>query len=108
MQAASAAISLLGFELDLIWNRVLTCMHWRSAARSGGAILGLAGVGSWASEREGVVVARSLRSKRERERDRERERERERATGAITTARKKTKGNGVNPAPGRPIYRGVH
>jgi hypothetical protein len=71
-------------------------MHRRSAARSGGASSGLARIGSWASERESVAVARSLWSKIER------------ATGATTTARKKMKRNGVNPAPGRPIYRGVH
>jgi hypothetical protein len=61
---------------------------------SDGASSGLAGVGSWTSGCKGVAVARSLQSKRQR------------ATGATATARKKTKGNGVNPAPGRPIYRG--
>jgi hypothetical protein len=73
MQAASTAISLLGFELDLIWHRFLMHMHRRIEAQSGGASSGLAGVGSWASEREGVVVARPLWSKKERKR-RERQR----------------------------------
>jgi hypothetical protein len=44
-------------------------MRWRSAARSGGASSGLAGVGSWTSGRKGVADARSLRSKRGRESD---------------------------------------
>jgi hypothetical protein len=34
------------------------------------------------------------------------EQERKRATGATATAKKKTKGNGVNTASGCPIYRG--
>jgi hypothetical protein len=51
IQAASTAISLLGFELDLIWHRVLMRMPRKSAAWSGGATSGLAGVGSWMSGR---------------------------------------------------------
>jgi hypothetical protein len=50
-----------------------------------------------------------MAQEREREREREREIERERESDSSKSkrdARKKTKGNGVNPAPGRPIYRG--
>jgi hypothetical protein len=65
MHAASASISLLGLELDLIWHRVLMHMHRRSAMQSGSASLVLAGVKSWTSRREGTMVAISLQCKRE-------------------------------------------
>jgi hypothetical protein len=45
MEAASAAISPLGFAMDLMLHRVLTRMRKRSAARSGGASTLMAGLG---------------------------------------------------------------
>jgi hypothetical protein len=51
MQAASAAISPLGFVLDLILQRVLTRMCERSAVRSGGAITWLVGARGWTGVR---------------------------------------------------------
>jgi hypothetical protein len=59
MQAASAAISLVGFGLDLMWHKDLTRMRWRNVARSGGTSLGLAGGGSWESRCGSTAVARS-------------------------------------------------
>jgi hypothetical protein len=82
--------------LDLILQKVFTRMRKRSTARSGGASTSLAGVGSWTSGRGSKAVARSLRRMRERESDR---------SGSDSNGRK-TKGNEVNPASGRPIYRG--
>jgi hypothetical protein len=37
MQAVFSTISRLGFAVDLIWHRDLTCICRRSTARSGGA-----------------------------------------------------------------------
>jgi hypothetical protein len=51
---------------------------------------------NWTGGRKGTAVTRSLWRKREKESNNS-ESERD--------ARKKTKGNGVNPTPGRPIYR---
>jgi hypothetical protein len=96
MQAASAAISPLGLELDLIWHKVLTRMRERSTTRSGGASTSLTEVGSWTGGHGSKAVTRSLRRARERESD---------GSGSDIDGRK-TKGNGVNLAPGRPIYRG--
>jgi hypothetical protein len=100
MEAPSVAISPLGFDLDLMWHGVLMRIRWRSTAWSDGARSGLAGVGT------GRAGARERRSQ-DRYDARERERERESDSSEIERdARTKTKGNGVNPAPGRPIYRG--
>jgi hypothetical protein len=60
MQAASTAISLLGFELDLKWHRHLMRIRWRNTARSGGASASLAGGGRWARRCGSTAVARSL------------------------------------------------
>jgi hypothetical protein len=60
MQVTSAAILLLGFAVDLMWQRVLTRMRWRCTARSGGASTSLAGGGGWAHRRGSTAVARSL------------------------------------------------
>jgi hypothetical protein len=60
MQDASAAISLLGFAVDLMWQRVLMRMRWRSMAWSGGASTSLAGGGEWARGCGSTAVARSL------------------------------------------------
>jgi hypothetical protein len=64
MQVVSAAISGLGFAVDLMWHRDLTRICWRRTARSGGTTTGLAGEGSWARGRGSKAVARSLWSKR--------------------------------------------
>jgi hypothetical protein len=90
MEAPSAAISPLGLVLDLMWHNIFTRMHRRRTTRSGGASTCLAGAGGWTDGCGSKAVARSVRRTQERERKR----------------RRKTKGNGVNPAPGRPIYRG--
>jgi hypothetical protein len=37
MQAVSSSISRLGFAVDLIWHKDLTCICRRSTTRSGGA-----------------------------------------------------------------------
>jgi hypothetical protein len=47
MEAASAAISSLGFVLDLMLHRVLMRMRKKSVTRSGGASAWLAGAGGW-------------------------------------------------------------
>jgi hypothetical protein len=97
MQAASAAISLL-FAVDLMWQRVLMRMNWRSTAGSGGASTSLAGGGGWARGRgknDSCKVAVAQRKAR--------------AKGAMATgARGENEGNGVNPAPAHSIYRGIH
>jgi hypothetical protein len=81
-----------------MWHKVLTRMRQMSTAWSGGASTSLSGVGSWMGGRGSKAVARSLRHTRERESNR---------SGNDSDGRK-TKGNGVNLAPGLPIYRGVH
>jgi hypothetical protein len=73
-------------------------MCQRSTAQSGSASTCLAGAGGWTGGRGSKAVARSLRRARERESD---------GRGSNSDGRK-TKGDGVNPASGRPIYRGVH
>jgi hypothetical protein len=70
MQAASADISALGFELDLMWHRVLTRMRRRSTTRSVGASVSLAEDGSWTGGRGSTAVASLLRRVRGRERRR--------------------------------------
>jgi hypothetical protein len=60
MQAASAAISLLGFRVDLMWQSVLVRMRWRSTAGSGGSSTSLAGGGGWVRGRRRTASARSL------------------------------------------------
>jgi hypothetical protein len=57
MQAASAAISLLGFVVDLMWQSVLVRMRWRSTVGSGGASTSLAG-GGWACGSGRIAAAR--------------------------------------------------
>jgi hypothetical protein len=54
MEAASASILPLGFVLDLMLQRVLTCMRKRSAVQSGGASTWLAGVGGWTGAHSGA------------------------------------------------------
>jgi hypothetical protein len=93
MQAASAAISLVGFGLDLMWHKDLTRMRWRNVARSGGASSGLAGGRSWESRCGSTAVARSAAAW-----------ERESDGGRV----EEDEGNEVNPAPAHYIYRGVH
>jgi hypothetical protein len=96
MEATSAAISPLGFVLDLMLQRVLTCMRKRSTVQSGGASTWLAGVGGWTGARSGA------------------RRSQESCGGGkameveVTATRGRRKGNGVNPSSGRLIYRGVH
>jgi hypothetical protein len=98
MQGASTAISLLGFAVDLMWQRVLMRMRLRSTAGSGGADTSLAGGGGWAQgrgkngDRKVVVAQRKARA----------------TEAKATGARGEDEGNGVNPAPAHSIYRGVH
>jgi hypothetical protein len=61
MQAASTAISPLGFELDLMLHKILTRMRKRSTVWSGGASTCLAGAGAWMGARGRKTVARELR-----------------------------------------------
>jgi hypothetical protein len=60
MQAASAAISLLGVAVDLMWQSVLVRMRWRSTAGSDGASTSLAGGEGWVRARGRTAAARSL------------------------------------------------
>jgi hypothetical protein len=88
METVSTAISPLGFALDQMVQRVLTCMN---AARSGGASAWLAGAGG------GMGVRAGARRSQDRGNDAAAE---VRATGG------RRRVNGVNPDSGRPIYRG--
>jgi hypothetical protein len=54
MEATSAAISPLGFVLDLMLQRVLTRMCKRSAMRSGGTNTWLVGAGGWTGTHPGA------------------------------------------------------
>jgi hypothetical protein len=54
MEASSAAISSLGFVLDLTLQRVLTCMRKRSAMRNGDASTWLAEARGWMGTRPGA------------------------------------------------------
>jgi hypothetical protein len=94
MEAASTAISPLGFGLDLMLHKVLTRMRKRSATWGGGASTWLAGLGGRMGARVG---ARRLQESYGGGKATAVE---VRATGG------RRKGNGVNPASGRLIYRG--
>jgi hypothetical protein len=88
MQAASATISSLGFELDLMWHRDLTRMRRRNTARSGSASVSSAAGGSWASGHRSTAVARFTAA---------RERERESDRSDSDRDGRKTKGMGSTP-----------
>jgi hypothetical protein len=96
MEAASAAISPLGFVLDLMLHRILTRMRKRSAARSAGASTWLAGARGWMNAHAEARRSQDCYG----------------GTKAIAVKAKEMRGrrkmSGVNPALGRPIYRGVH
>jgi hypothetical protein len=64
MQVVSAAISGLGFALNLMWHKNFTRICWRRTARSGGTSTGIAGEGCWAHGRGSKAVARLLWSKK--------------------------------------------
>jgi hypothetical protein len=91
MEAASAVISLLRLVLGLMLQRVLTRMRKRSATRSGSASTWLAGARGWTGARVGTRWSEDRRTATEAE---------------ATAAGGRRKGNGVNPASGRLIYRG--
>jgi hypothetical protein len=94
MEAASAAISPLGFVLDVMLLRVLMSMRKRSEVWSGGARTWLAGVGGWMDVRVGARRSQDCYG----------------GTKAIAVKVKEMRGrrkrNGVNPASSCPIYRG--
>jgi hypothetical protein len=75
-------------------------MHKKSTTRSNGASTSLGGAGGWTDGRRSETVARSLQRG-------ERERERDCCGRGSDSDERKTNGNGVNAASGRPIYRGV-
>jgi hypothetical protein len=96
MEVASAAISPLGFVLDLMLHRVLTRMRKRTAVRDGG-------VSAWLAGLRGRMRARSRARWSQDRCGREKAMEVE-----ATATRGRRKGNGIKPALGHPIYRGVH
>jgi hypothetical protein len=96
MEAASTAIPPLGLVLDLILHKVLMRMCKRSTGRSGGAVTCLAGARGWMRVGAG---ARLSQDRYGGEKVMEVE---------VTAMGGRQKWNRVNPALGRPIYRGVH
>jgi hypothetical protein len=92
-EAASAAISPLGFVLDLTLHRFLTHMRKRSAARSGGASTWLDEAGGWMDAHAGARRSQDCYGVMK-------------AIAVKVKVRGRRKRNGVNPASGRPIYRG--
>jgi hypothetical protein len=62
MEAASTAISPLGFALDLMLHRILTRIHKTSAVRGGSASTWLVGAGGWMGARAGARRSQDRRS----------------------------------------------
>jgi hypothetical protein len=90
MGAASATISPLGLELDLMEHKVLMRMRGGARCKSDGASALMAGVGDWMEARAREAVAR-LRGAT--------------VTRATTTGGRRGR-MGVNPNPSHSIYRG--
>jgi hypothetical protein len=92
MEVASAAISPLGFRLDLMEHKVL--MRMRGGAQRGMVVLAR----GWSELEIGWMRAQEKQPQ---------------GCGEATTARMKVTGgrrraNGVNPDPSRSIYMGIH